>query len=66
VTLVILNRSANAVNNAVVQAPQNATRAEYYVTSQNSNAAAQPAALNGGQATVTVPARSISTLVFTL
>jgi O-glycosyl hydrolase len=66
VTLVILNRSTSAVNNAVVQAPQNVARAEYYATSQNANAASQPATVNGGQVTVNVGARSISTLVFTL
>ncbi|GIE94116.1 cellulose binding domain-containing protein [Paractinoplanes rishiriensis] len=66
VTLVILNRSASAVTNAVVQAPQNATAAAYYVTSQTANAAAQPISVTGAQATVSVPARSISTVVFTL
>ena len=66
VTLVILNRSNSAVNNAVIQAPQNVSRAEYYLTSQNANAASQPTSVNGGQATINVAARSISTLVFTL
>ncbi|RSM53327.1 cellulose-binding protein [Actinoplanes sp. ATCC 53533] len=66
ITLVILNRSAGAVTNAVLQAPQNVTKAEYYLTSQNANAASQPTSVNGGQVTVSVPARSISTLVFTL
>ncbi|GAA3345074.1 hypothetical protein GCM10020358_50800 [Amorphoplanes nipponensis] len=66
ITLVILNRSAAAVANAVLQAPQNVTRAEHYVTSQNANAAGQPTSVNGGQVTVTLPARSISTVVFTL
>ena len=65
-TLVILNRSTSAVDNAVIQAPQNVTKAEYYVTSRTANAASQPTTVNGGQATVSVPARSISTLVFTL
>ncbi|MEU8231407.1 cellulose binding domain-containing protein [Actinoplanes sp. NPDC048967] len=64
-TLVILNRSAAAVTNAVLQAPQNVTKAEYYLTSQNANAAGQPTSLNGGQVTVSVPARSISTVVLT-
>jgi O-glycosyl hydrolase len=66
VTLVILNRSNSAVGNAVVQAPQNVTRAEHYLTSVNANAAGQPVTVNGGQATVNLPARSISTVVFTL
>ncbi|WP_433304922.1 cellulose binding domain-containing protein [Actinoplanes sp. CA-030573] len=66
ITLVILNRSTSAVTNAVVQAPQNVSKAEYYVTSQTASAAAQPAGVNGGQVTVTVPARSISTVVLTL
>jgi glucuronoarabinoxylan endo-1,4-beta-xylanase len=66
VTLVILNRSTSAVTNAVIQAPQRVTTAEYYLTSLNANAASQPTTVNGGQATVSVPARSISTLVFTL
>ncbi|MEU5784515.1 cellulose binding domain-containing protein [Micromonospora lupini] len=66
ITLVILNRSNSAVNNAVIQAPQNVSRAEYYLTSQNANAASQPTSVNGGQATINVGARSISTLVFTL
>ncbi|MFC0527330.1 cellulose binding domain-containing protein [Phytohabitans kaempferiae] len=66
ITLVILNRSTSAVNNAVIQAPQNVTRAEHYLTSQNANAASQPTSVNGGQVTVDVGARSISTVVFTL
>jgi glucuronoarabinoxylan endo-1,4-beta-xylanase len=66
VTLVILNRSASAVNNAVIQAPQNVTKAEHYVTSRTANAASQPTTVSAGQVTVSVPARSISTLVFTL
>ncbi|GGN33090.1 O-glycosyl hydrolase [Actinoplanes campanulatus] len=65
ITLVVLNRSAGAVNNAVIQAPQNISRADYYVTSLNANAASQPATVNGGQVTVNVPARSISTIVLT-
>jgi O-glycosyl hydrolase len=66
VTLVILNRSNSAVNNAVIQAPQHVTRAEHYLTSVTANAASQSVAVNGAQATVDVPARSISTVVFTL
>ncbi|WP_407664259.1 glycoside hydrolase family 30 beta sandwich domain-containing protein [Micromonospora parastrephiae] len=66
ITLVILNRSNSAVNNAVIQAPQNVSRAEHYLTSQNANAASQPTSVNGGQATINVGARSISTVVFTL
>ncbi|MBF9133753.1 glycoside hydrolase family 5 [Plantactinospora sp. S1510] len=65
ITLVILNRSNSAVNNAVIQAPQNVTRAEHYLTSQNANAASQPTGVNGGQVTVNVGARSISTVVLT-
>jgi glucuronoarabinoxylan endo-1,4-beta-xylanase len=66
IKLVILNRSSAAVSNAVIQAPQNVTRAEDYLTSRTVNAAAQPTSVNGGQVTVNVPARSISTVVFTL
>jgi glucuronoarabinoxylan endo-1,4-beta-xylanase len=66
VTLVILNRSNSAVGNAVIQAPQNAARAEHHVTSQSLDAAAQQFSVSGGRATVNVPARSISTVVFTL
>jgi glucuronoarabinoxylan endo-1,4-beta-xylanase len=66
VTLVILNRSISAVNNAVIQAPQSVTKADYYVTSRTADAASQPTTVNGEQATVSVPARSISTLVLTL
>jgi len=66
ITLVILNRSASAVANAVIQAPQNVTRAEHYLTSQSANAASQPTSVNGGRVTVNVGARSISTVVFTL
>ena len=66
ITLVILNRSTSAVNNAVIQVPQNVTRAEHYLTSQNANAASQPTSVNGGQVTVNVGARSISTVVLTL
>ncbi|GIE82520.1 hypothetical protein Aph02nite_84700 [Actinoplanes philippinensis] len=65
ITLVVLNRSSSAVSNAVVQAPQNISRAEYYATSINANAAAQSATVNGNQVTVNVPARSISTIVLT-
>jgi glucuronoarabinoxylan endo-1,4-beta-xylanase len=66
ITLVVLNRSATAVSNAVVQAPQNVTKAEEYSTSQTTNAAGQPTTVNGGQVTVDVPARSISTIILTL
>jgi glucuronoarabinoxylan endo-1,4-beta-xylanase len=66
ITLVILNRSTSAVTNAVLQAPQNVTKAEHILTSQSANAASQPVSVSGGQATVSVPARSISTVVFTL
>ncbi|GAA4716495.1 hypothetical protein Prum_006020 [Phytohabitans rumicis] len=66
ITFVILNRSTSAVNNAVLQAPQNVTRAEHYLTSLSANSASQPATVNGGQVTVSIPARSISTVVFTL
>jgi hypothetical protein len=63
ITLVILNRSNSAVNNAVIQTPQSITRAEASATSQNANAAGQPAGVNGNQATVSVGARSIATVV---
>jgi glucuronoarabinoxylan endo-1,4-beta-xylanase len=66
ITLVILNRSTSAVNNAVIQAPRNVTNADDYLTSRTASAASQPISVNGGQATVSVPARSISTVVFTL
>jgi glucuronoarabinoxylan endo-1,4-beta-xylanase len=66
ITLVILNRSSSPVSNAVIQAPQTVTRAEYYLTSQSASAASQPASVNGGQVTVNVGARSISTVVLTL
>ncbi|MBO4205682.1 cellulose binding domain-containing protein [Micromonospora echinofusca] len=66
ITLVILNRSTSAVNNAVIQVPQNVTTAEHYLTSQNANAASQPTSVNGGQIAVDVGARSISTVVLTL
>jgi glucuronoarabinoxylan endo-1,4-beta-xylanase len=66
IVLVVLNRSTSAVNNAIVQAPQGVSKAEYYVTSQSQSAAAQSAGVNGGQVTVSVPARSISTVVLTL
>ncbi|MEO3820574.1 cellulose binding domain-containing protein [Plantactinospora sp. B24E8] len=61
-TLVILNRSSSAVSNAVVEVPGGVSTAGYSVTSQTLGAAAQPATVNGGQVTVTVPARSISTI----
>ncbi|WP_428962312.1 cellulose binding domain-containing protein [Micromonospora fluostatini] len=64
-TLVILNRSTSAVNNAVIQVPQNISRAEHYLTSINANAASQPVSVNGGQVSVNVGARSISTVVLT-
>jgi hypothetical protein len=60
------HRSNSAANNAVIQAPQNVTRAEHYLTSQSANAASQPTSVNGGQVTVNVGARSISTVVLTL
>ncbi|GGO14061.1 xylanase [Micromonospora parathelypteridis] len=62
VTLVILNRSNSAVDSAVVQTPQSISNAEYTVTSQGLGAAAQPVSLGDGQATINIPARSISTL----
>jgi O-glycosyl hydrolase len=66
VTLVILNRSNSAVNDAVVQLPQNVSKAEHILTSQRQGGASQPATVNGGQVTVNVGARSISTVVATL
>jgi len=66
ITLVILNRSAGAVDGAVLRAPQNVSKAEYYVTSRTASAASQPTSVTGGQVTVDVPARSISTVVLTL
>ncbi|MEU4570190.1 cellulose binding domain-containing protein [Micromonospora sp. NPDC023956] len=66
ITLVILNRSTSPVDDAVIQAPQHVVRAEHYLTSQHANAASQPTSVNGGQVTVDVGARSISTVVFTL
>ncbi|SDT20243.1 cellulose binding domain-containing protein [Actinoplanes derwentensis] len=66
ITLVLLNRSSSAVGGAVLQAPQNLTRAEHYLTSRTANAAAQTTSVNGSQVTVDVPARSISTVVLTL
>ncbi|MDW5330293.1 glycoside hydrolase [Plantactinospora sp. KLBMP9567] len=65
VTLVILNRSNSAVNNAVIQTPQSISNAEYTVTSQSLGAASQPVTLSAGQATVNIPARSISTITVT-
>ncbi|MBQ1048354.1 cellulose binding domain-containing protein [Micromonospora sp. C51] len=65
VVLVLLNRSNNAVNDAVVQVPQNISAAEYTVTSRTSGAQPQAVNVSGGQATVNVPARSISTIVLT-
>jgi O-glycosyl hydrolase len=62
VVLVILNRSNSAVNDAVVQVPQNISTAEYTVTSQNLSAAPRPASVGSGQVTVDIPARSISTI----
>ncbi|GAA3728105.1 hypothetical protein GCM10022225_06860 [Plantactinospora mayteni] len=62
VTLVILNRSNSAVNNAVIQTPRSISNAEYTVTSQSLGAASQPVNLSDGQATVNIPARSISTI----
>jgi glucuronoarabinoxylan endo-1,4-beta-xylanase len=62
VELVILNRSNNAVNNAVVQVPRSISKAEYTVTSQDLSAESQPANVSGGQVTVNIPARSISTI----
>jgi hypothetical protein len=56
---VILNRSAGAVNDAVLQAPQNVTTAEYYLTSQYSNAAGQPTSVSGGRVTVNIPAQHL-------
>ncbi|MBL7253520.1 cellulose binding domain-containing protein [Paractinoplanes lichenicola] len=64
-TLVVLNRSTSAVSNAVLQAPQSITRAEHYLTSRTDNAVALPTSVNGSQVTVSVPARSISTVVLT-
>lgn len=65
VTLVILNRSNSAVDDAVVQVPQNISAAEYTVTSRTLSAAAQPVTVTSGQVTVDVPARSVSTLTIT-
>ncbi|MDQ1306980.1 MAG: Cellulose-binding protein [Actinomycetota bacterium] len=66
ITLVVLNRSTKAVDNAIVQVPQKVSQAEYYITSQSQGAASGSTALNGDQVTVSVGARSISTVVLTL
>ena len=66
IVLVILNRSNDAVNNAVIQVPQNITRAEYYLTSRDVSVASQPTSVNGAQVSVNVAARSISTVVLTV
>ncbi|HEY8474458.1 MAG TPA: cellulose binding domain-containing protein [Natronosporangium sp.] len=62
-TLVLLNRTNNPVNDAVVQTPQTAAAAQHIVTSQNLAASSQPVSVNGRQVTVDIPARSISTVV---
>lgn len=64
-TLVILNRGSSAVDDAVVQVPQSVSGADYVVTSRTQGAATQQASVSGGQATIDVPARSISTLTLT-
>lgn len=66
IALVVLNRSNSAVNDAVVQVPQAISKAEYHVTSQTQSSASRSAAVNGDQVTVSVGARSISTVVITL
>ena len=66
ITLVILNRSTSAVNNAVIQAPAERHLGGSTITSQNSSPASQPTSVNGSQVTVNVAARSISTVVITL
>jgi O-glycosyl hydrolase len=66
VVLVLLNRSNSPVSNATVQVPQGISKAEQVTTSQSQSAAAQAVGVNGGQATVNVGARSISTVVLTL
>jgi hypothetical protein len=47
------------------QAPQSVSKAEDYLTSRTADAASQPAGVNGSQVTVSIPARSISTVVLT-
>jgi glucuronoarabinoxylan endo-1,4-beta-xylanase len=66
ITLVILNRTTSAVNGAVIQAPEDVTSALQTMTSRYSSRAAQTTSVNGSQVTVSVPARSISTVVITL
>ena len=66
ITLVILNRTTSAVNGAVIQAPEDVTSALQTMTSQYSSRAAQATSVNGSQVKVSVPARSISTVVITL
>jgi uncharacterized membrane protein len=66
IVLVVLNRTTSPVSNAVVQVPQGISTAEYVATSQSQSAAAQATRVNGSQVTVTVGARSISTVVLTL
>ncbi|WP_456786092.1 cellulose binding domain-containing protein [Cellulomonas sp. P5_C5] len=66
ITLVILNRTTNAVNGAVIQAPEDVASALQTMTSRYSSRAGQTTGVNGSQVTVSVPARSISTVVITL
>nr|GID87181.1 xylanase [Actinoplanes derwentensis] len=65
IKLVILNRSTRAVDNVVIQAPKTVTKAKNYVTSKSANASSQATSVNGEQVTVSIPARSISTVVLT-
>lgn len=66
IALVILNRSTSPVNNAVVQVPQDIASAQHFLTSQTRSRASSPATVNGGQVSVNVDARSISTVVIDL
>ncbi|KQR17290.1 cellulose binding domain-containing protein [Cellulomonas sp. Leaf334] len=66
ITLVILNRTTNAVNGAVIQAPEDVTSALQTMTSRYSSRAGQTTSVTGSQVKVSVPARSISTVVITL
>lgn len=66
IVLVMLNRGDSAVQDAIVEVPQDVAAAEYYVTSQDRSRESAPVEVGGGQVAVDVDARSISTVVIDL
>jgi O-glycosyl hydrolase len=63
IVIVMLNRGQGAVNNVIVGVPQTIKNAEYFSTSRTTSRAKAEVVASGQKATLSVGARSISTVI---